>query len=270
MDRMAEFVDDKRAQSADRQRHPLARGVELLTLMVDDGAESYGVRDLGNRLGVSASTVHRLLSELEKLGMVGRTETGTYCLGPEFLRLAWTTALRFPTADLAKDVLEELTGQTNESSFFATYSEQRRQMMFSLAVESSHPLRYVVPLHVWLPLHAGASGLAILAFLPENIQREILGGPLEAITDRTLVDSDRLRARLERIRSEGYAFTHGERIAGAVAVAAPVIGASGAVVGDVGVTIPESRFNVASVSQLIGSVKQAARILSRRIDQQGE
>lgn len=267
---MAKSVDDKKAQSADRQRHPLARGMELLTLMVDDAADSYGVRDLGNRLGVSASTVHRLLSELEKLGMVGRTETGAYRLGPEFLRLAWTTAMRFPTADLAKEVLEELTGQTNESSFFATYSEQRRQMMFALAVESSHPLRYVVPLHLWLPLHAGASGLAILAFLPEAVQREILTGPLEALTERTLVEADGLRSRLERIRAEGYALTHGERIAGAVAVAAPVIGESGTVVGDVGVTIPESRFNVAAVSELIGSVKQAAATLSKRIGRAAE
>ena len=30
------------------------------------------------------------------------------------------------------------------------------------------PLRYAVELNTWLPVHAGASGLAILASLPEN------------------------------------------------------------------------------------------------------
>ncbi|MER5185274.1 helix-turn-helix domain-containing protein [Streptomyces sp. NPDC002896] len=41
--------------------------------MVDSDEGAHGVRELGTRLGVSPSTAHRLLGELEKLGMVSRT-----------------------------------------------------------------------------------------------------------------------------------------------------------------------------------------------------
>jgi DNA-binding IclR family transcriptional regulator len=263
---MEEHVAENQALAGvqDRQRHPLARGLEILTLMTDGREQSYGVRELGNRLGVSASTAHRLLTDLEELGMVARTPAGGYRLGMEFLRLAWTANARYPLHESASDVLGELTERSGESSFFGVYSEQRRQMMFSLTVESSHALRYTLPRGVWLPVHAGASGLAILAFLPPKVQAEIVGGRLGALTSRTLVDADRLAERLAGIRRDGYAISHGERIEGAIAVAAPVTGPADAVIGDVGITIPESRFNAAATADLVSQVQQAAGSLTRR------
>jgi IclR family transcriptional regulator, acetate operon repressor len=252
------------AGAPDRQRHPLARGIEILTLMVDSGKQSYGVRELGGLLGVSASTAHRLLGDLEELGMVSRTPVGNYRLGMEFLRLAWTTSTRFPLREAASDVLAELTERSGESSFFAVYNEQRRQMMFAVSAESSHPLRYTVPQGVWLPLHAGASGLAILAFLPSEVQAEIVHGSLETLTERTLTDPGQLAERLANIRRDGYAVSHGERIVGAIAIAAPVLGPADAVIGDVGITIPESRFNAAATSELTVLVRQSAQLLTRR------
>jgi len=231
--------------------------------MIDGGEQFYGVRELAGRLGVSASTAHRLLSDLEELGMVSRTPAGHYRLGMEFLRLAWTASTRFPLRDAASDVLADLAGRSGESSFFGLYNEQRRKMMFAVSVESSHPLRYTVPQGVWLPLHAGASGLAILAFLPEQVQAEIAHGGLDALTDRTLVDAGQLAERLARIRRDGYAISHGERINGAIAIA-PVMGPADAVIGDIGITVPESRFNAAATSELVTLVRQSAELLTRR------
>jgi IclR family transcriptional regulator, acetate operon repressor len=252
------------ASASDRQRHPLARGIELLTLMVDGGEPAYGVRELGGRLGVSASTAHRLLSDLEELGMVARTPVGSYRLGLEFLRLAWTANSRFPFREAADDVLAGLAARSGESSFFGIYNEQRRQMMFAVSVESAHPLRYTVPQGVWLPLHAGASGLAILAFLPEKVQAEIVSGGLDALTERTVVDAEQLWQRLDRIRHDGYAISHGERINGAIAVAAPVTGPGDAVIGDVGITVPETRFNAANTLELVALVRDASQQLTSR------
>ncbi|BCY09732.1 IclR family transcriptional regulator [Actinoplanes sp. L3-i22] len=248
----------------DRQRHPLARGIEIVTLMVDSGEPSYGVRELGNRLGVSASTAHRLLGDLEELGMVSRTPAGNYRLGMEFLRLAWTASTRFPIREAATDVLADLSKESGESSFFAVYNEQRRRLMFAVSVESPHPLRYTVPQGVWLPLHAGASGLAILAFLPADVQDQIIHGALDALTERTLVDADKLAERLAQIRRDGYALSHGERIDGAIAIAAPVLGPADAVIGDVGITIPETRFNATRTAEMTALVKEAAALLTRR------
>lgn len=246
------------APEAQRRRHPLARGIELLTTMVDSEQDVHGVREVAGRLGVSPSTAHRLLIDLEKLGLVSRTENGSYRLGLEFLRLAWTTTERYPLHEVSRDTLEELTEQSGETAFFAIYGEQRHQMMFSLVSETTHPLRYALPEQSWLPLHTGASGLAILAYLPEATRRKIVAGSLKPATSATLVDRDLLTARLDEIRRDGYVITHGERIEGAIAIASPVFGPSGDVVGSTGISLPEARFNAAHSTSLAGLVKQSA------------
>lgn len=250
---------EREADDGLRRRHPLARGIELLTLMTDSDQDVHGVRELAGRLEVSPSTAHRLIADLEKLGLVSRTANGSYRLGLEYLRLAWTTTERYPIQEVSRDTLQELTEQSGESSFFAVFGEQRLRMMFALVVESSHPLRYTLPLRQQLPLHAGASGLAILAFLPAQIQAGIAHGRLHPATDRTLVRPESLLDRLAIIRSDGYAITHGERIEGAIAIASPVFGPSGNVVGSAGISLPEARFNAAHTSSLAGLVKQSAR-----------
>ncbi|MFF2714841.1 IclR family transcriptional regulator [Paenarthrobacter sp. NPDC058040] len=268
---MTQRTDTQQRAAVDEQRlrHPLARGIELLTLMVDSHQSSYGVRELAGQLGVSPSTVHRLVTDLERIGLVRRSTNGSYQLGLEFLRLAWTTTARFPLHEVASDTLHELAKESGESSFFGVYGGQRREMMFTLTVESPHPLRYTLPEGVWLPLHAGASGLAILAFLREDVRDEIARGTLDPATSRTLVDAEALLARLEKIREEGYAITHGERIEGAIAIAAPVFGSLGDVVGATGITVPETRFNAAQASSLAAMVRRAAGQLTGYISGSG-
>src|SRR5215469_879430 len=109
-----------------RSRDPLSRGIQLLTMMVDEGAESYGVRQVAKMLAVSPSTAHRLLVDLEALGMVARLPDGQYGLGLEFHRLAWSSTARFPLRELARELLEVLAHDTGESAFLGVYDRQRR------------------------------------------------------------------------------------------------------------------------------------------------
>ncbi|MEY9853175.1 IclR family acetate operon transcriptional repressor [Leifsonia sp. EB41] len=254
------------AEEVGRRRQPLARGVELLTYMIESKQDTHGVRELAGRLGVSPSTAHRLVTDLERLGLVRRAESGTsYRLGLEFLRLAWLTTSRYPVHDLSEGVLRRLVEQTGESAFFSLYSEQRREMMFTLSIESPHPLRYALPLQQWLPLHGGASGLAIFAYLPDAVRREVAAGPLEPLTERTVIEPEKVLERLETVRKEGYAITHGERIEGAVAIAAPVFGPSGEVIGAAGVSIPEARYDAGATESLAFQVRQAAAEITTNI-----
>ncbi|MGI9825017.1 IclR family transcriptional regulator [Agromyces sp. Marseille-Q5079] len=267
---MATDATEGETGEASRRRQPLARGIELLTYMIESPKDSHGVRELAGRLGVSPSTAHRLITDLEKLGLVRRAGNGTsYRLGLEFLRLAWLTTGRYPSQELALGVLEHLVAQTGESAFSSLYDDQRRQMMFTSTVESSHPLRYTLPLQQWMPLHGGASGLAILAFLPDSVQREVANGPLAQLTPDTVTTPDALLERLAQIRRDGYAITRGERITGAVAIAAPVFGlVPGDVAGAAGVSIPESRFDESTSVEFALKVREAAAQITANISGQ--
>jgi DNA-binding IclR family transcriptional regulator len=252
-----------------KERNPLARGVGLLTAMIDRGETRYGVRRLAQEVGLPPSTVHRLLSLLEGAGMVTQTDSGEYELALEFHRLAWRTTSRHPVKAAALPILHDLAGRTGESAMLGLYDAGRGEMLFAARVESQHPLRYVSELDRWAPLHAGAGGLAILAQVPADQRRRILANAgLRPVTRHTIGDPQRLEQELDRVRAAGCAVTHSERVEGAVGVAAPVFGAGGGVVGDILLTLPEQRFQdrdearlralvMARLSDLLGAGQRA-------------
>jgi DNA-binding IclR family transcriptional regulator len=92
-----------------------------------------------------------------------------------------------------------------------------------------------------------------------------LGGPLERFTERTMTDPADLRARLQRIQLDGYAWTNGEYAEGIASVAAGIADGSGEVVAAIHVHGPAYRFPVggseARIAELV--VDAAARVSGR-------
>lgn len=243
----------------------LTRGLELLQKLAADNESKWGVREIGRLLGVPPGTAHRLVTLLAEQGMVSQDPSdGRYVLGPRLYALASKVKLETRVERVAVPHLHHLVSDTNETVLLGVYHPAVMSMMFVTAVESPHPLRYVVDLHTLLPLHAGASGLAILAFLPEREQRVVLERlTLETLTPETIVDPDELRQELERTRELGYSISHGQRIPGAVGIAAPILDATDEVIGDVMVTMPEGRFVSAEEKRLAASVMRCAAEISR-------
>jgi len=248
-------------------RNPVEKAVTLLRWMVDDGGTEWGVREIARALGLAPSTVHRVLVDLEGQQLV-RVDpvTARYSLALEFFRLAWKSTQRFPLRLVATPALRQLVEQTNETAFLGVYDRDRREMMFATAIESTNELRYVVTLNKWLPLYMGASGLAILAFLPERERRAIIAG-VRAKSSRNGGPKLRkeLLAKLAQVRRVGYSKTTGQRVAGAVGICAPVFGSGGIVVGDIGLSIPDLRFSTKDEEHLAQFVKDAAARVTKEI-----
>jgi DNA-binding IclR family transcriptional regulator len=244
-----------------RRRQPLTRALNLLSWMVDVQQRSFGVREVATGLGLPASTAHHMLSALVQEGMVTQKENGQYSLGLEFYRLAMRAVNRWPLQAVATPHLQRLVAECNETAFLGVCDRSRGAMMFVALVQSSHPLRYMVELNRWLPMHSGATGLGILSFMPEGEAMAIIKShQLDRFTSRTLTDPEDLAATMRKIAKDGYACSRGQRVEGAVAIAAPVWDNNG-VIGDVVVTLPEQRFDShieAKLSQL--AIKCAAEI----------
>jgi DNA-binding IclR family transcriptional regulator len=113
----------------------------------------------------------------------------------------------------------------------------------------------------------GASGKAILAALPEAELAEYLSrAALTPLTSATIIDAVELQRQVRAARASGVASSRGERIPGAVGVAAPVFGPSGRVVGSVLVTIPEFRHAPDAAARATALVRAGARDLNGLFD----
>ncbi|MCA1667656.1 MAG: IclR family transcriptional regulator, partial [Thermomicrobia bacterium] len=194
-------------ESARREtRDPVARAFAVLLWMVDAAGASWGLREIATGVQMHPSTLHRVLAHLQAGGLIQQEpETGRYSLGLGFLRLAWKAADRNSAREIALPLLKELVDATGETALLALYDPSRQEMILAATVDSPHPIRQMRQIAEWLPVTAGATGLAILAFLPEAEQHAILARPLPTLTAHTITDRATLAHALARIRTQGYA-----------------------------------------------------------------
>ena len=158
--------------------------------------------------------------------------------------------------------LRRLVEAVDETAIIALYEPHRQMMMFNTIVESSDPPDVLTTVRDrWIPVTVGASGLAILAFLPEQERRNLLAHRLVALTDRTTTDLGALEEELAGIRRRGYAVSHGQRLRGVVAIAAPLFSGD-RLIGDVILYIPEHRFDPTAESLLTHHLLSCARAMT--------
>lgn len=249
------------------QRNPARRVIQVLRMMAEAVQKDWGLRELSESLGIPPSGMHRVLTLLQAEGLVERdADSGRCRVSLELLRLGWRVALSAPITRTAIPVMQSLVTGCNETAFLGLYDAARLEMVLAASVESLHPLRYVVRLHEWVPIHAGASGLAIMAFLPESERQAIISRTaLRPFTERTITEPHLLEKELARVRQRGYAFSRSQRIPGAVGLAAPIFGADSRIVGDLILTIPEHRFSQKKESSLATLLRDHTKQLTLAI-----
>lgn len=232
-----------------RRRDATAKALNVLRVLADTAGDRHdverGVRELAETLHFSPASVHRLLTMLASHGFAQQNaDTGQYRIGSEFIRLALKLSSRFAIRNHGMPIMQELVARCNENAFMATYDPFRMEVMFIAGVSSNHPLQYVQPLNEWMPVHAGASGLAIMAFLPVEERRAIIAKKkLLPITPNTITDPEVLEKELAGVRRRGYAFARGQRNRGTVGLAAPIWDPDGHPFSSLILALPETRFS---------------------------
>ena len=211
------------------------RSLTLLQALAEE-PDGVSVRHLADVTGTSRSTVHRLLQGFADMRMAEQTEGGRYRMGPRLYELAALVLSRSSLVQVADMLMRELVDETDETAYVAVLAEDKTYATHIHRVDCTQPLRYLVPRGSRFPLHAGAAGKAILAFLPDAPLTE----QLERFTDVTTTDRDALARDLEQIRERGFAVTYGERVAGAAGVAAPLV-VRDVVVGSLTLSVPVAR-----------------------------
>jgi DNA-binding IclR family transcriptional regulator len=234
--------------------------------MADSPLEELGVRQIAGGVGFSAGTTHRLLTLLEANGVVSRATGGKYRLGLEIMRIGWAVTERFSVVQAARPHVEELVRECNETACLGLYDRTRYEMMFALVVDADRPLRYVVRQHEWIPVYAGASGLGILAFLPDAERAAILEHvDLKPLTNQTVVDPELIEQEATQVRERGYAISKNQRVEGAIGIAAPIWGRPDGVVGDLLITVPRQRFRPEAEALLAAKVTATAAKITAQL-----
>ncbi|RVT86647.1 IclR family transcriptional regulator [Rhodobacteraceae bacterium CCMM004] len=242
------------------------RVMKLLSFLADaDGPVSVSMA--GNALGLAPATTHRLLNLAVEEGFATyNADTATYGVGMEYYRVAARVTARVSPAVVARSTISELAARYDETVLFGLYLKKDGRIAFIERADGQRKLLYRIDMNTPLSLVWGASGKAALAFLPEADVARILEreGPSPA-TGQTPPEATALFAELRRIREKGYCVSHGEKLPGALGIAAPVFGPGG-VLGTLCMTMPRERAPEVSTDELGREVAQAARDLTDRFE----
>jgi DNA-binding IclR family transcriptional regulator len=166
---------------------------------------------------------------------------------------------------IGRPCLEDLVETTGESAFLNV--RERLESVCVDRVDGKYAIRLSVRIGDRRPLNAGAAAKLLLAYSPDHISELLLRNIPQKTTENTIVDADRLRTELSRIREVGYSESCGESTVGAAALAAPIIDSRGLVIAALSLGGPETRVlyenrdrNIqallkasAEVSQLLGA-----------------
>ena len=215
MDKAAVALEDRDGVAA------VDRALRIVSALVES-AGPLTLADLARATGFYKSTLLRLIASLERSGLVQRRADQRYWLGPLAFRLGQAFEATFHLKESLLPVLQWLIAQGSESASFHVWHDEKTRICL-LRIDSNHSTLDRIRPGDLLPIRRGAAGKVL----------------------RTFADGEAAAA------AAGLVYTSfGERDPACAAVAAPVFGPAGELLGALSLSGPQERFSDAAVKKM--------------------
>lgn len=228
-----------------------------------------GVRELGQAIGLSKSSVHRILQTLRARGFVKwNPDNARYSLGMRAFEVGCGILRSMEAHTVAKPHLEQLVNALGETAFLGVLDDT--ELVYIDKIDGRRSVRMYADIGARRPLHCTGIGKALLAHLERpEIDRILAAKPLTRYTKNTIVDPDVLRQELEKIRRQGYAEDSEEIEEGLYCAGAPLFNYSGRPVAAISVSVPKIGAQNVQRDRIIKHVVQAAQEISAKLGYTG-
>jgi IclR family acetate operon transcriptional repressor len=234
----------------------------LRLLRLFEKRELLRVNEVSREMGLSRSTVHRMLATLSHHGFVAQDEHSRgYRAGPVLVDIGLAVVQNMDIRALSYGALVRLRDATRETVHMATL--RGAEVLYVESVESEQVLKTSSRVGWTLPAHATAAGKAMLAELTEREFAALYPTEtLTAPTERALTSVAALREQLDEVRLRGYAVNNAESENDVSAVGVVVKDRQGKVRAAVVVTGPRSRADKGWIERVSTATMRTAKELS--------
>lgn len=205
----------------------LSRGLQIVEFFTYENPV-LNFEEIKARCRFPESTLYRFLVNLTDAGLLKLNPlTKEYRLGELFIRLGQVAQKGIPLLELCYPLMRRLSAETGESVFLSI-REGRGKVCVSSVESGKRSIRYVPRPASVAPLHVGASGKSILAFLRQDEIRALVDKrKLVSVTPKTVTNKGKLKRCLSRIRENGYDYSEGESVPGAWGLGFPILDPTG-------------------------------------------
>jgi len=246
------------------QVQSLTRGLSILECL----AKAEGgltLTDIGQRVQLPPSTVHRLLATLEKMGYVYQAgELGRWYVGLQAFSVGTCFLSSRDFVAQSHPYMRRLMDQSGETVNLAILDVT--EAVFVDQVQCREMMRTIVKLGSRAPLHASGVGKAIFASLPDDQIDAILKvRGLPRITGNTITTPETMWASVRVIRQRGWSFDDEEHAIGTRCVGSPIYDEHAETLGAISLAGPSSRLPDERIKQLGPLVAHTAEELTHRL-----
>lgn len=257
---------DEQGQSVqtDYQAPGVERCLQILELLAQFPA-GLTLSEMTDKLGVPKNAVFRISMTMQQAGFLRRhPESMRFVLARKLLSIAYAAIGDESLVEKSRDIMRGLRDLTRETVVLGTLLDTE-----GIALEqfvALHPLKFTLETGFHFPLHAGAPGKALLAFLPAAERQALLQRlKFTRFTANTITGRTAFAAELRRVQALGYALDRAEGFWGCHCVGAPIFDQHHYPVACLWVTGPSDRLPASRFAELGAVVRTHADRISARL-----
>ncbi|MDQ0191465.1 IclR family transcriptional regulator [Alicyclobacillus cycloheptanicus] len=226
---------------------------------ITDAKDPISVTAMAKELKLPRATLYRILDALEKEDILVRSES-SYRLGNRLLYWAVDTLNHYSLRDLIRPHIERLSDETGLTSSFYIRVQASRVCMDRVDGRTDH--RPYVRVGQHLPLHVGAPGHVLVAWLPDDERANILAQSEEHYPG---LARDPKGIDWERIRQEKWAFSSAEHFRNIASLCSPILDGEGQPAGAISISGPLDHLNVDNFTTYLPLLTNVTSELTRFI-----
>lgn len=251
-----------RMQRAVKSDQPIDRAFAVLGTVVTQ-AKPISTTDIAMALSLPVPTVHRLVAQLEKRGLLKRALGSKKVIAGEALvRLGLSAVDAALRSDRPHQILLALAADLGEHVQVGVRSDNDVLYVDTARVPLSGPgLMFEQGRRA--PLYCTSIGKIFLAEMDdEEFSQWLNQMSLPAATPQTITKRSQLRAVIADVRKTGWASSDGEFSVGVVGCAVPIRGRDGRLVAGLGLSVPSARMSMPDLARYRPKLEAAARAIA--------
>jgi len=217
------------------------------------------------RTGLTKPTVHRLLQALVAEGVVEKTASEGYFLGPECYGLGVIANQRYGLSRIASGSVARIAAECGDSAFFSIRSEWHTLCL--IREDGDYPIKtHVLQPGTRLPLGVGGAGIAMLAALDDDEIERCLAANADECAKHFPYDlkADKWK-HIAECRMLGYGINRGSVVADSWGLGAVIRDTDGGVIGALTIAAIGSRLKPERQEVLGPQLVREAAALERKI-----
>lgn len=234
----------------------LQKALEILNCFVEK--QPLGVTEISEKLGLYKSNVHNILMTYKAMEYLEQDgESGKFYLGPAVFGLSRALGDNYSITNIILPFMQKIVQEVHELVYLAIPNKDD-----VIYLEAVYPeMNYLTARSVRgerAKMYCTSVGKAILSQMPEDKMEACIRGELEAFTEYTITDKEKLREEIRLTRERGYAFDNMEGTFGIKCVGVPIVNRKGEAVAALSISTPSLRMGEEKVLEFVNVLKKYA------------